>query len=840
MTNEENEQVLHWNDAIERFGTPIESSIPKDEEWESAKNENRVISLFRGDDLMDYRGKVGLLTEDVLYRVVFPKPLPPDILITNVRFRDIGWDFSKPAEEVHEATERLMSACCEGDVKEMQSAIAAGGNIDYCEHRATIVRPLTLALRNHHKKCVEVLLDAGANIAYDAEELWRWAILLGWSDLLGSLEQRGVRAVPQDAILHAAHEGKCDVIRKLVDAGADINESDWVNLYESVQGICRTVKGTPLTVAALAGQEDVIDLLLNLGADVNCRDVIGLTPWAAAAARGFWDLCSNLESRGAQTDPQTALLYAARVGNTSAFRRAIGLGADPNRLATIDDREFTPLEAALESDEIGKYSQISESDDQTVLESLRCATIAELISCGSDCNSTPPEGRLPILLAVDIRNANAIDLFLEHGVSVDKVGKDGDTALLAAAGYEEYVAVDCAKKLLLAGADPNAVDRQGLVPLMRLLMSWKKQFACDNDWSDAHVELAKWLIAFGARLDGTCRKGKSIPQYVKRVITEAKKNDIDIAEITQFREWISNEDLMKTYSGIFAKHPKSAEDCLSRAYCAINWLEDPELASREMDRAADFGCDVREAVSSWDVDMACQIALMKCQIDNSQTQAMIRDLSSRIPEDEDSLSGQEAFAAATIRGTLGDIKVILDNFEGALGEYEVSVRLNPSLQEGRWDGLIQAKEAFGDERLKRAVRLYSEGHEFSECGDYAAAADAYRKAIDEDPQFPWAYNNLAWQMATCPDADIRDPKTAVELAKKASQLSGDRYHGILDTLAAAYAEAGNFVMAAEVTEGALSVAPDDARSEYEFNYGRYRSGQKWAPYEGDKDPEEDV
>jgi tetratricopeptide (TPR) repeat protein len=55
-----------------------------------------------------------------------------------------------------------------------------------------------------------------------------------------------------------------------------------------------------------------------------------------------------------------------------------------------------------------------------------------------------------------------------------------------------------------------------------------------------------------------------------------------------------------------------------------------------------------------------------------------------------------------------------------------------------------------------------------------------------------ALNSLAWLRATCPEAEIRDAKEAVELALKACELTDWKDWGIIDTLAAAYAEQGDF------------------------------------------------
>jgi len=80
-------------------------------------------------------------------------------------------------------------------------------------------------------------------------------------------------------------------------------------------------------------------------------------------------------------------------------------------------------------------------------------------------------------------------------------------------------------------------------------------------------------------------------------------------------------------------------------------------------------------------------------------------------------------------------------------------------------------------------------------GDYASAIADYEQAILVEPNNADAYNNLAGILATCPKAELRDGKKAVELATKAFELSGENEQLSLDTMAVAYAEAGDFINA---------------------------------------------
>jgi Flp pilus assembly protein TadD len=124
-------------------------------------------------------------------------------------------------------------------------------------------------------------------------------------------------------------------------------------------------------------------------------------------------------------------------------------------------------------------------------------------------------------------------------------------------------------------------------------------------------------------------------------------------------------------------------------------------------------------------------------------------------------------------------------------------------------------------------------------GRIDAAIAAYRKAIRRRPDSPMFYslagntlmdarrygeakailqeglttvgsdaelaNGLAWLMAVCPEAGHRDGKTAIQLAEYACRATLYQAPGCLDTLAAAYAEAGRFDDAIRTQKKAVDV-----------------------------------
>jgi tetratricopeptide (TPR) repeat protein len=86
------------------------------------------------------------------------------------------------------------------------------------------------------------------------------------------------------------------------------------------------------------------------------------------------------------------------------------------------------------------------------------------------------------------------------------------------------------------------------------------------------------------------------------------------------------------------------------------------------------------------------------------------------------------------------------------------------------------------------------------------AIPEYQKALQLNPADPAIQNNLAWVLATSPQASLRNGGKALELARQASLLAGGENPVILHTLAAACAEAGRFSEAVETVQHALRLA----------------------------------
>lgn len=91
-------------------------------------------------------------------------------------------------------------------------------------------------------------------------------------------------------------------------------------------------------------------------------------------------------------------------------------------------------------------------------------------------------------------------------------------------------------------------------------------------------------------------------------------------------------------------------------------------------------------------------------------------------------------------------------------------------------------------------------------GSVKEAVAQYQDAIALAPEDPHSRINMAWVLATAPDASIRDGIKAVEFAQQAMELSGSKDPKFLRTLAAAYAESGRFSEAIATARQAMMTA----------------------------------
>jgi tetratricopeptide (TPR) repeat protein len=117
--------------------------------------------------------------------------------------------------------------------------------------------------------------------------------------------------------------------------------------------------------------------------------------------------------------------------------------------------------------------------------------------------------------------------------------------------------------------------------------------------------------------------------------------------------------------------------------------------------------------------------------------------------------------------------------------------------------------------------------------DFAKAATDYARVLELNPESAGGHNNLAWLLSTAPDDKVRDGKRALAAATKACELTDHKNGGYLDTLAAAYAELGEFDKAVEWQEKALK-AGDLPVKDLDAARKRLELYKQKKPYRGDE------
>ena len=121
---------------------------------------------------------------------------------------------------------------------------------------------------------------------------------------------------------------------------------------------------------------------------------------------------------------------------------------------------------------------------------------------------------------------------------------------------------------------------------------------------------------------------------------------------------------------------------------------------------------------------------------------------------------------------------------------------------------------------------------YSEMGYVEASVTYYRQALDLKPGWVVVMNNLAWRLAIFPEAAFFDPQEAVRLAEEACRRTRRREPNFLDTLATAYAAAGDFEKAVAAADEAMALAVklrDDTLARGIQDHLRlYRAGRPYA------------
>jgi len=130
---------------------------------------------------------------------------------------------------------------------------------------------------------------------------------------------------------------------------------------------------------------------------------------------------------------------------------------------------------------------------------------------------------------------------------------------------------------------------------------------------------------------------------------------------------------------------------------------------------------------------------------------------------------------------------------------------------------------------------------YADLGQHGEAVHVYTSAVDVSQhwysampnssdvrmQLTRALQGLAWLQATSKENSIRNGISAVKLATQACELTGWKDSMHLGTLAAAYAESGNFEEAVKTQTKAIELAKDAQKREMQSRLENYKAKQPY-------------
>jgi ankyrin repeat protein len=211
-------------------------------------------------------------------------------------------------------------------------------------------------------------------------------LLLAAGADIDTIAKRGPKVEATTALLLALQKDESEMVRFLIERGADVNRIDENGL-------------TPLVAAADKGNSDIFTILLAEGADPRIPDRKGRTPLMAAVENGNVNIINALLAEGfdpncADSEGNTLLHIAINENNTEAFKVLLENGADP-RAANMYG--WTPLHRAAATDAA-----------EEVFEAL----LAE----GADPNARDRHGRTVLDSAARSRVSEEVrELLIAHG-----------------------------------------------------------------------------------------------------------------------------------------------------------------------------------------------------------------------------------------------------------------------------------------------------------------------------------------------------------------------------------------------------------------------------------------
>ena len=384
-------------------------------------------------------------------------------------------------------------AALRDDAEMADLLIRAGASVNAADNYD--VTPLSLACTNASPVMVEKLLQAAAD-ANAAQATGETALMTcargGVWDAVNPLVARGVdlnakeASHGQTALMWAAWEGHTQVVRGLIEHGADVHARTTTGytalLLAAREGYTETTQAlleagadvneaaedgtTALVIAIIRRHTTYAEFLLSQGADPNLGP--GFTPlhWAA----GKWDTELNDLSNGVAEGNQWSVFGGLRdPDRLRVVKSLLGHGADPNARTRRTPGFGIRVKGHLGNITGGTAFLIAARANHI-------AVMRELIAHGADPLIPTTNGTTPLMMAagvghepgitrsVESEALEAVYLCAELGADVNAVNEAGDTALHGAAWREQADSI--VQFLVDRGAELDAKNSRDWTPLV--------------------------------------------------------------------------------------------------------------------------------------------------------------------------------------------------------------------------------------------------------------------------------------------------------------------------------------------------------------------------------------
>eukprot|EP00980_Cylindrotheca_fusiformis_P028070 scaffold22577_cov122-Cylindrotheca_fusiformis.AAC.49 len=344
----------------------------------------------------------------------------------------------------------LLEAASGGMQEAIKVLVESGAKVDFADDDG--VTPLMAIASQGNIEAQTVVLDELRKIK-SPDEL---------TDHINMLSHSG-----GSSVMFAAAGGHVECARQLMEFGADVvaiaraqpgYEEKLAKMIEEgqVQEEEPHVDGvTALHVAAQGGFLDMVRLLLEAGADVSHLDDAGRSPLVLAVQGNHGEVASALVAAG--SDPNTPyidddgdshnLLFDAIVVENEEFALLL-----IEKGASIYHKDEKNVNTLLQASHRG-------------LSSIVKALLASHVSSGRDAfvDEMSEDGVTPLIAASSEGHAECVTLLVESNANVDIKDKDGTNAIMAAAARGH---LDVVSALLAAGASINDQNADGHTALM--------------------------------------------------------------------------------------------------------------------------------------------------------------------------------------------------------------------------------------------------------------------------------------------------------------------------------------------------------------------------------------